>query len=1209
MESADGETARRELQQEMGSTTCCACPVCTCGVNCACPKGEGAGCDPCAAFMKEAASFATATKEPLDPPHEKEASAVDRGQSEEGSTTCCACPVCTCGPSCACPKGEGAGCDPCAAFMKQAASSATAAAAPADQSPRQEANVGSAGNEMKGVAITDDPNTGCCSNGTSSSTAATSSSAAAAAAASAASLTPEEQKAVRKERRDRAREAKLTQTKIRDKSTHRQRSNGGGGGGGGGGNSKKRWGAGRRGKGKSKGNGAGAGGAKGGAEREDKVPDVFDQWLGVKLTAWKEAGETATHGGGDGAALATPPEESGVKEEIDFDPSKDEIAFPACLSALQRRQVHGWAMQLALFHASSGEDQERHVIVSKTGVFQGKVLTRGGRTWYKKGVTAPVVERFALKPGHEEIAAAIVAAMHSFHKSVQLREPGFEEWLNTYALPAGGSDPEGSEMEKAQEAFLKWPLLDEVEVEYVDTPEKLSALAEALASCGEFAFDLEAHNARTYHGLSCLLQISTQSKDYIVDPLADGMWDSMPLLRSAFGEPGVLKIGHSIRSLDVPSLYRDFGIVVVNAIDTEEAVHALGEKHSGLGKVLVNAGVRETHDVSGLKQAMQACDWRERPLSPDKLMYARCDTHYLIPLWHLLRARLLAADTFSNREDAREAEELREIKRGLDADQQRKEEAARQRRLPPSALSMDGVGSGLLSLKGSAALSVQKAGSSSPARVSPGKMGLRGADSPAKSPSRSGANSPARLAQEPWTSEWDDPEDCHKRERSRSGSIYRPDLESIYESKNAAGLESALAAAFQEEDDEDEDAGRGVGAGEEIPLANASGSSHHHGGLGRNFTHGDSNDDEQVGGEEGAPEQEEEGPALVGGDDEDDEDEDLWEGWGEAVVASVLGDDNDNDNDATALLDGDAQSLAGEEEEAYGTAVAAVPAAAAPLPTSVPTVVPPPPRPASSASHGVPSLLADPVASTPASGGTVEEGGGGTRSASPPPEPAATPATSKDASGGAVVANEPSTVVLTDGVRLVWKAVSRTQVATAVLWRPAPEAKREDSHNERHFRTAVQRLTPPRWTEVNVRVYEDIYLWRDRTARRMDDGAAYVCPGDILIDVALAMPRTLDALRRVSAPLSPVLGHADTPEAAELVRVVRVALGLPAEEQEGEGESAGRISEGTAPRNLDGAGDCAGVGVISPNPVLALAVAAAAGLLGLAFAFTKRSSI
>lgn len=37
----------------------------------------------------------------------------------------------------------------------------------------------------------------------------------------------------------------------------------------------------------------------------------------------------------------------------------------------------------------------------------------------------------------------------------------------------------------------------------------------------------------------------------------------------------------------------------------QESVHALGEKHTGLGKVLINAGVRETHDLAGLKQAMQ----------------------------------------------------------------------------------------------------------------------------------------------------------------------------------------------------------------------------------------------------------------------------------------------------------------------------------------------------------------------------------------------------------------------------------------------------------------------------------------------------------------------------------------------------------------------------------------------------------------------------
>ena len=41
---------------------------------------------------------------------------------------------------------------------------------------------------------------------------------------------------------------------------------------------------------------------------------------------------------------------------------------------------------------------------------------------------------------------------------------------------------------------------------------QLASLVTALESCGEFGFDLEAHNARTYHGLTCLLQISTEAK-------------------------------------------------------------------------------------------------------------------------------------------------------------------------------------------------------------------------------------------------------------------------------------------------------------------------------------------------------------------------------------------------------------------------------------------------------------------------------------------------------------------------------------------------------------------------------------------------------------------------------------------------------------------------------------------------------------------------
>lgn len=578
-------------------------------------------------------------------------------------------------------------------------------------------------------------------------------------------------------------------------------------------------------------------------------------------------------------------------------------------------------------------------------------------------------------------------------------------------------------------------------------------------------------------------------------------------------------------------------------------------------------------------------------------MYARCDSHYLIPLWRLLRARLLAADTSSNREDARQEEELREIKRGLDADQKRKEDAAQARLRQPLPVAL------ALPLKGNLS------------------------DKPTAT--RSGGSSPSNMAQEPWTSEWDDPEDCHRRERSRSGSFFRSDLESIHETANTVGaaaaaaaaadghsLESALAAAFQEDEDGDED-GEGDQAAAAAAADGDNGVHHHMLDLGENLMDEGGMEEEQDGEQDTAEEPGE----------EEDEDEDLWEGWGE----DASGGDNGG---STVAADEAEQSLHGEEEP--------------------------------SASATPPSPLSHSTSPTNKTNGSGQDIGGtgagennnqasttgtGTKEAaavvSMPSSPSATPVTAPEGSpvssgaapqddhargrgggsrptagrnGGARTAasQQPEVVILTDGVRLVWKALSRTQTATALLWRPGPEAKRQDSHNERHFRTAVQRLKPPRWTEVNVTVYEEIYLWRDRTARRMDDGAAYVCPGDILIDVALAMPTTLDALRRVSAPLSPVLGHADTPEAAELVRVVRVALGLPAEEEEQEeeqeGEAAGRIRGGIVSRvRAFGRGICCDGGsygggaqggvVLSTK---SLAVAAVAVSLGIAIALSKR---
>lgn len=111
-----------------------------------------------------------------------------------------------------------------------------------------------------------------------------------------ASLTPEEQQAVRKERRERARQAKMAQVKGGDKSGRK--------------GSKRRWGRKKSGKDSS--------GDRGRAAGEDSSQSPFDEWLGLRLKAWRD-GEGPAEGGG------VPPEGSGVPDEIDFNPSKDEI--------------------------------------------------------------------------------------------------------------------------------------------------------------------------------------------------------------------------------------------------------------------------------------------------------------------------------------------------------------------------------------------------------------------------------------------------------------------------------------------------------------------------------------------------------------------------------------------------------------------------------------------------------------------------------------------------------------------------------------------------------------------------------------------------------------------------------------------------------------------------------------------------------------------
>ena len=174
----------------------------------------------------------------------------------------------------------------------------------------------------------------------------------------------------------------------------------------------------------------------------------------------------------------------------------------------------------------------------------------------------------------------------------------------------------------------------------VDTPYKMQQCVQDLQhpDITEIAFDIESYNINAATQITCLIQItSNMKKEYIIDPLAPGVWDEIQQLQSIFGNPRIVKIGHAIASLDVPSLYRDFGIVIVNVFDTYEAAKCIPQiAPYGLAGLCQYYYMPHSDLYQSLKDTYQTCNWRVRPLSPDMMLYGRMDVHYLINLRQLL---------------------------------------------------------------------------------------------------------------------------------------------------------------------------------------------------------------------------------------------------------------------------------------------------------------------------------------------------------------------------------------------------------------------------------------------------------------------------------------------------------------------------------------------------------------------------------------------
>ncbi|KAL4717807.1 hypothetical protein ACJJTC_000956 [Scirpophaga incertulas] len=178
--------------------------------------------------------------------------------------------------------------------------------------------------------------------------------------------------------------------------------------------------------------------------------------------------------------------------------------------------------------------------------------------------------------------------------------------------------------------------LDETSFTMVVNEEQVNDLIAHLSTVDELAVDLEHHSYRTYQGITCLIQITTDTGgDFIVDALA--VREHLHKLNVIFTDPKKLKVFHGAE-MDVVWLQRDFGVYIVGLFDTHQAARVLKLNALSLKHLLMHyCGI-------DADKKFQLADWRIRPLPDEMVTYARSDTHYLLFIWRCMRRDLLALE-------------------------------------------------------------------------------------------------------------------------------------------------------------------------------------------------------------------------------------------------------------------------------------------------------------------------------------------------------------------------------------------------------------------------------------------------------------------------------------------------------------------------------------------------------------------------------------
>ena len=164
----------------------------------------------------------------------------------------------------------------------------------------------------------------------------------------------------------------------------------------------------------------------------------------------------------------------------------------------------------------------------------------------------------------------------------------------------------------------------------ITNDEQLAAMLPQLEGVDRIAVDTEADSLHCYFEKLCLIQMSFDGRDYLVDPLAG--FDLSPLATALSDKEIVLQGA----DFDLRLLKRSIDFNASRVFDTVIAARLLGIREFSL------AALVERYFGVTLKKGSQKANWAQRPLPREMAEYAVNDTHYLVPLANQLEEELQA---------------------------------------------------------------------------------------------------------------------------------------------------------------------------------------------------------------------------------------------------------------------------------------------------------------------------------------------------------------------------------------------------------------------------------------------------------------------------------------------------------------------------------------------------------------------------------------